>query len=87
MKGDYSLLRHAKHPYLAFLVLAVGGGLGLGATYLTSILRNDPTMVIKNKKANPYPWVHVDQSKNLKMYAVNNKFDKGSGVKKSYVLD
>ena len=73
MKGDGSLFKHAKHPYLAFLVGAVSGGLLLGGSYLVHILRNDPTMLLRNKKENPYPWVDVPQQKNLKLYAVNNK--------------
>jgi hypothetical protein len=54
MKGDNSLFRHAKHPYLAFLVGAVAGGLVLGGGYLLKILRTDPTMVLVNKKENEH---------------------------------
>ena len=49
MKGDTSLFRHAKLPYLALLVTAVGAGSG----YLIHILRNNPTIVLRNKKENP----------------------------------
>ena len=53
MKGDTSLFRHAKLPYLALLVTAVGGGLVAGSGYLIHILRNNPTIVLRNKKENP----------------------------------
>ena len=53
MKGDTSLFKHAKNPYLALLITAVGGGLVLGGGYLAHILRNDPTMLLRNKKENP----------------------------------
>ncbi len=75
MKGDASLFRHAKHPYLMLLIGAVSGGVGLAFGLGTHILRNDPTLTLTNKKENPYPWIHVPQSRNLKLYAVNNKFE------------
>lgn len=73
MKGDGNLFRHARRPYLTILVAAVGGGIMLGASFLTHILKNDPTLLLRNKKENPYPWINVPQTRNLKLYAVNNK--------------
>ncbi|TPX70378.1 hypothetical protein SpCBS45565_g01803 [Spizellomyces sp. 'palustris'] len=64
------------NPPLVLLVGAVGAGLGAGAFMVTHFLRNDPTVVLTNKKGNPYPWLHVNPDKNLKLYAVNQKFDK-----------
>ncbi|KAJ3305620.1 hypothetical protein HDV03_001265 [Kappamyces sp. JEL0829] len=72
MKGDGSLFRHAKHPYLALLVVR--------------ILKTDPTMVLTNKRENPYPWIHVPQNQNLKLFAVANKFDE-KGVRETFILN
>jgi hypothetical protein len=43
---------------------------------ITRNLRNDPTLLLVNKAKNPYPWLNVDQGTNIKLYAVNAKFDK-----------
>jgi hypothetical protein len=86
MKGDISLLqRHGKHPYLVMLVGAVSGGLGLAFFLGTHKIRNDPTLLLTNKKENPYPWIHVPQSRNLKLYAVNNKFE-NDGIRTTYLI-
>jgi hypothetical protein len=34
----------------------------------------DPTVVLADRTKNPHPWIHVDQGKNLKLYAVNVGF-------------
>ncbi|KAJ3319849.1 hypothetical protein HDU76_000435, partial [Blyttiomyces sp. JEL0837] len=63
------------NPPLTLLALAVTFGVGLGAFTIQNVLRRDPSLVLVNKKANPYPWLHVSQGENLKLYAVNQKFD------------
>ncbi|KAJ3103189.1 3-dehydrosphinganine reductase [Phlyctochytrium planicorne] len=72
-----SLVSHMKKFYsLQVLVGAVTLGLGGGAFLMQNVLRKDPTIVLVNKSENPFPWLKVDQGTNLKLYAVNQKFDK-----------
>ncbi|KAI8592189.1 hypothetical protein HDU88_005069 [Geranomyces variabilis] len=64
------------NPPLVLLCMAVGAGLGGGVFMMSHILRNDPTVVLANKKNNPHPWLHVGQDRNLKLYSVKQKFEK-----------
>jgi hypothetical protein len=41
-------------------------------------IKNDPTLVIMDKVNNPSPYLHVRQNENLKLYAVNQKFEDNS---------
>ncbi|KAJ3326066.1 hypothetical protein HDU76_013039 [Blyttiomyces sp. JEL0837] len=69
-------------PFLVLLVSAVGGTLAAGGLLMAHRIRDDPHLVVVNKKDNPYPWLNVDQNTNLKLYAVNRKFDKNAEKKK-----
>eukprot|EP00842_Homolaphlyctis_polyrhiza_P000370 jgi/Hompol1/1333/HPOL_002683-RA len=82
-----NILRHLRAPNLAMLVTAVSLTAACGVTLLFRDLRNDPTVVLIKKNENPYPWLHVPQNKNIKLYAVNRKFDQDKEVRKSYILD
>ncbi|KAJ1538785.1 hypothetical protein HK405_013481 [Cladochytrium tenue] len=68
------------NPPLYLLLGAVAFGVGGGLFFIQRNLRNDPTLVLVNKANNPYPWMHVSQGTNIKLYAVNQKFD--ASVKK-----
>ncbi|KAJ3019471.1 hypothetical protein HKX48_002060 [Thoreauomyces humboldtii] len=65
------------NPPLVFLAAAVSCGLGAGVFMGTHILRSDPTVLVsKNTRRNdPYPWLKVGPERNLKLYAVNQKFE------------
>ncbi|KAJ3273836.1 hypothetical protein HDV01_003814 [Terramyces sp. JEL0728] len=84
MKGDSSLFRGVRKPHNAIIVAAVGTGLFAGFAYLFHIMKNDPTIVWTNKVNNPYPWLNISQNRNLKLYAVNNKFE-DSSVKETFI--
>ncbi|KAJ3202192.1 hypothetical protein HDU83_005936 [Entophlyctis luteolus] len=70
------------NPPVMLLVFAVSCGLGGAAFTATHFFRNDPTLLLVNKKKNPYPWLNVDQGTNIKFYSVNQKFD--ASIKKGY---
>ncbi|KAI8832890.1 hypothetical protein BC829DRAFT_448846 [Chytridium lagenaria] len=63
-------------PYLTFLVSAVSVAALTGGWLMSHRIRNDPNVVIFNRKENPFPWLQVDQGTNLKLYAVHRKFEK-----------
>ncbi|KAJ3086915.1 hypothetical protein HDU96_004719 [Phlyctochytrium bullatum] len=63
-------------PYLAVLASAVGLTALTGGWFISHQLRNNPNVVVVNKRQNPFPWLQVDQGTNLKLYAVNRKFEK-----------
>ncbi|KAI8607733.1 hypothetical protein BC830DRAFT_1157948 [Chytriomyces sp. MP71] len=65
-----------KNPPIMLLVGAVTFGLGIAGATTWHAMRNDPTLLLVNKKARPHPWLDMDQTKNIKFYAVNNKFDR-----------
>ncbi|KAI8849275.1 hypothetical protein BC829DRAFT_443096 [Chytridium lagenaria] len=67
-----------KYYSLQVLVVAVGVGCGAGVFMMQNVLRRDPTIVMFNRKENPYPWLSVGQADNLKLYAVAQKFDASS---------
>ncbi|TPX58583.1 hypothetical protein PhCBS80983_g03017 [Powellomyces hirtus] len=67
------------NPPLVLLAGAVGFGLSAAAFIGTHILKNDPTVVLRRKKDDPYPWIHVTPDQNLKLYSVNRKFEKREG--------
>lgn len=77
-----------KNPYLLILGSAVSLGLG-GLVYIGyHKLRNDPTLILGNRTKNPYPWIHVRQNENLKLYAVNNKFSEYEDTpRKTFILN
>ncbi|KAI8898236.1 hypothetical protein BC833DRAFT_648903 [Globomyces pollinis-pini] len=83
LPGDAKLLRHVRIPALGLLVGAVGFGLGIGGFYIGHILANDPTMVYSNREKNPFPYLNVPQNRNLKLFAVRQKFEDTS-VKDTY---
>ncbi|KAJ3237228.1 hypothetical protein HDU81_009850 [Chytriomyces hyalinus] len=66
----------ARNPPVMLLVGAVTFGMGIAGVTGFHAMRNDPTLLLVNKKTNPHPWLNMDQTKNIKFYAVNNKFDK-----------
>ena len=71
-------------PYVILLGLAtsaaVGGGLFMGYHFITS----DPTLVVRNKRENPFPWKNLSQSTNIKLHAVKKTQFKDDVVKKSF---
>ncbi|KAL2913822.1 hypothetical protein HK105_206701 [Polyrhizophydium stewartii] len=79
-----SLFRHAAKPYIALLVACVGLGCAGSGFLIARNLRTDPTLVIYKKSENPFPWVNVPQDRNLKLYAVANKFET-KGIKEYYI--
>ncbi|KAH6574768.1 hypothetical protein BASA50_007106 [Batrachochytrium salamandrivorans] len=80
-----SFFRHAAKPELAVLVGAVFMGLGGASFMLYRSLATDPTIQLYNKRENPYPWLKVAQDQNIKMYAVNNKFESKEGIRTTFV--
>ncbi|KAJ3026387.1 hypothetical protein HDV00_011976 [Rhizophlyctis rosea] len=69
-----------KQPALTLLAGAVGLGLGGAFFMMGHILRKDPTVTIAphTRRNNPHMWLDTPQDKNLKLYAVNQKFDKSN---------
>jgi hypothetical protein len=65
--------KHVKNPLFLTLAASVGFGLSMLAYMGYHKLRNDPTLVILDKKKNPYPYLHVKQNENVKLYAVGFK--------------
>ncbi|KAK9763877.1 hypothetical protein K7432_009097 [Basidiobolus ranarum] len=57
-------------PIVGILGVAVGGA----AWYVTRLARG--SQVVWDRKGNPYPWKHIDQDTNIKMFAVNREFAK-----------
>ncbi|KAI9352565.1 hypothetical protein BDR26DRAFT_194397 [Obelidium mucronatum] len=74
-----------QNPPIMLLIAAVGFGLSAAAYTGAHFFRNDPTLLLTNKKANPHRWNDIDQGTNIKFYSVNQKFDKS--VKKGYRED
>ncbi|RKP10141.1 hypothetical protein THASP1DRAFT_28080 [Thamnocephalis sphaerospora] len=62
-------------PIVAVLGVAVGGA----AWYVSRLARG--SQVVWDRRNNPYPWLHVEQTTNQKMFAVNQQFER------SYVRD
>ncbi|TPX38379.1 hypothetical protein SmJEL517_g00199 [Synchytrium microbalum] len=60
---------------LSILVVAVAAGVGLGGYMLGNSLTRDPTIVYSNKRENPHPFAKLPQTTNIKLYAVNQKFE------------
>ncbi|KAJ3047223.1 hypothetical protein HK097_000113 [Rhizophlyctis rosea] len=67
-----------KQPAITLLVGAVGLGIGGGLFMIQHFLRNDPTLLVsrQTKRENPYPWLNVRPDQNLKLYDVNQMFEK-----------
>ncbi|KAI8057897.1 NADH-ubiquinone reductase complex 1 MLRQ subunit [Syncephalis plumigaleata] len=57
-------------PIFGVLGVAVGGA----AWYVTRLARGPE--VVWDRRNNPYPWLHVSQDTNTKMYAVSHEFAK-----------
>ncbi len=74
-----------KSPRALYHLSAIGLGVTMATTYAAKVLITDPTLVLNEKKSNPYPWIHLPQETNLKLYKVNQRSE--SGVRKSYILD
>ncbi|KAI9009573.1 hypothetical protein BC832DRAFT_551816 [Gaertneriomyces semiglobifer] len=71
------IMQHLKaNPPLVLLVAAVGGGLGAAGFMGSHFLMNDPTVVVRFNRKDVFPWLDVRQDQNLKLYAVNQKFEK-----------
>ncbi|KAI8068505.1 NADH-ubiquinone reductase complex 1 MLRQ subunit-domain-containing protein [Gongronella butleri] len=62
-----------KHEIIPIYV-TIGGAVGLASWYLTRLARHPET--VWDRKNNPFPWQHVQQNENTKLFAVNAKFDK-----------
>ncbi|KAJ3286805.1 hypothetical protein BCR33DRAFT_789383 [Rhizoclosmatium globosum] len=71
-----------RNPPIYLLFTAVGFGVGLAGYFGWHAIRTDPHLLLVNKKTNPHPWLSVDQGTNIKLYSINQKFDKN--VKKGY---
>ncbi|KAJ3380198.1 hypothetical protein HDU84_006080 [Entophlyctis sp. JEL0112] len=71
-----------KNPPVMVLGFAIAFGLTGAAITAIHALRNDPTLLLYNKKENPYPWLNVSQGTNIKFHAVNQKFD--ASIKKGF---
>ncbi|KAI8929386.1 hypothetical protein BC831DRAFT_444236 [Entophlyctis helioformis] len=71
-------------PNYAILAASVSVGVAYGGFLITRNALNDPFLVVNHKHENPYPWLSVPQDRNLKLYAVNRKFEKG-GIKETYL--
>lgn len=52
---------------------AVVGAVGGAAWYLSRLARG--TEVVWDKKNNPHPWQHVKENQQVKLFAVNHKYD------------
>jgi NADH dehydrogenase (ubiquinone) 1 alpha subcomplex subunit 4 len=55
------------------LLPSVFGAVGGAAWYLTRLARG--TEVVWDKKNNPHPWQHVKENQQVKLFAVNHKYD------------
>ncbi|KAK6095312.1 hypothetical protein BDV3_006318 [Batrachochytrium dendrobatidis] len=80
-----SFFRHVTNPVIAILVSAVSLGLGGGTFMIFNALTRDPTVALFNKRENPFPWLNVAQDQNIKLYAVNNKFESKEGIRTTYI--
>eukprot|EP00842_Homolaphlyctis_polyrhiza_P000371 jgi/Hompol1/1334/HPOL_002684-RA len=79
-----NFFRHVRLPHLSLLAAAVSFGVVGGVALIWRTLASDSTVVLVNKSENPYPWLHVPQNKNLKLHAVNAKFENGE-LRTSYL--
>jgi hypothetical protein len=72
--SDSSIItKQLRNPFLLILGGAVSLGLG-GLAYMGyHKIKNDPSLVIFNKKENPYPYLNVKQNENIKLFAVGFK--------------
>ncbi len=68
-------MSYAKIPVFAYLVTVVGCAAVGGCAYLVYKVRTDNTVNIIGRHENPYPWLHTKKDENIKLYAVNNKFN------------
>ena len=79
-----ALFQKAATPYIIVLLTAtsaaVGGGIFTGFHFVTS----DPTLVVRNKRENPFPWKNLSQSTNIKLHAVSRSQFKDDVVKESF---
>ncbi|KAJ3022882.1 UNVERIFIED_CONTAM: hypothetical protein HDU68_008871 [Siphonaria sp. JEL0065] len=74
-----------QNPPILVLFAAVGFGVSIAAYTGSHFFRHDPTLLLTDKKANPHRWNQIDQGTQIKLYAVNQKFDKS--IKKGYRED
>lgn len=76
-----------KNPYLLILGGVISFSLG-GVIYIGCHKLNDPTIVFKNRAVNYYPWIYIRQNENLKLYAVNNKFEQYDNIpRETFILN
>ncbi|KAJ3384604.1 hypothetical protein HDU92_003493 [Lobulomyces angularis] len=78
----HPIIAEIKIPFIACVVAVVGATAASGAFIAYHNLQN-PVVVLSNRKENPFPYVNLKQSTNLKLYAVNRKFE--GGVKEHYM--
>ncbi|KAJ3067880.1 hypothetical protein HDU98_008941 [Podochytrium sp. JEL0797] len=74
-----------RNPPVYLLFTAIGFGISFAAYTGVHFFRNDPTLLLKDKKTIPHPWQLMDQGTNIKFnsfHNVNQKFDKN--VRKGY---
>ncbi|KAJ3126971.1 hypothetical protein HK098_006929 [Nowakowskiella sp. JEL0407] len=62
-------------PPIAVLVTAVGLGCVAATGLMIRNLVVDPFIPFRNKRTIPDPWNNMSQNTNLKLYAVNQKFE------------
>lgn len=55
----------------------VGGTVAGGSWFLSHKLRHDPT-IVTHAKTDPFPYLRVRPNENLKLYAVNQKFEEAA---------
>lgn len=57
-------------PLAGFVGTTIAGG----TWYLSHKMRHDPT-IVTHSKTDPFPYLRVQPNDNLKLYAVNQKFE------------
>ncbi|KAI9249669.1 NADH-ubiquinone reductase complex 1 MLRQ subunit-domain-containing protein [Phascolomyces articulosus] len=73
MFGVGKFLRSSKKPEIIPLIVIVSGALG-GATFIGLRQARAPD-VSWDHKNNPYPWQEIKDGEQVKLYALNQKYD------------
>ncbi|CAG8570758.1 3956_t:CDS:2 [Paraglomus occultum] len=67
-------MRYWYRPEIVPIYVVTGIAVAGAGWYLTRLARGPD--VTWDRKNNPYPWLNVDQNTQVKLIAINQKFDK-----------